>query len=131
VSRQTIYVANSIPNHGSFRKNHKLCTILKGCPNEKLEATSCCSECRDTVPEDDPLVAPRIRRLYPHLKLYSSSAEVVSEAAQILKQRDMLAEGSDFTDRYYASDMSDNFISMTDMLFADTDFKIKLLKLEE
>ncbi|MBR0307753.1 MAG: glutamate racemase [Mogibacterium sp.] len=78
-----------------------------------------------------PLVASRIRRLYPRLRLYSSSAEVVSEAAAILKERDMLAENSDFTDRYYASDMSDNFIAMTDMLFADTDFKIRLLKLEE
>ena len=43
----------------------------------------------------------------------------------------MLASGSEFTDRYYASDMSDNFIAMTDMLFRDTDFKIHLLKLEE
>ena len=55
----------------------------------------------------------------------------VEEAAEILKDRDMLASGSEFTDRYYASDMSDNFIAMTDMLFADTDFKIHLLKLEE
>lgn len=78
-----------------------------------------------------PLVAKHIRKLYPWLKLYSSSAEVVSEAAEILKKRDMLASGSEFTDRYYASDMSDNFIAMTDMLFADTDFKIHLLKLEE
>ena len=63
--------------------------------------------------------------------MYSSSAEVIREAAEILKEKDMLASGSEFTDRYYASDMSDNFIAMTDMLFADTDFKIHLLKLEE
>ena len=78
-----------------------------------------------------PLVSGHIRRLYPELKLYSSSAEVVSEAAKILRDRDMLASGSEFTDRYYASDMSENFIAMTDMLFADTDFKIRLLQLEE
>lgn len=78
-----------------------------------------------------PLVAKHIRNLYPQLHLYSSSAEVIREAAVILKERDMLASGSEFTDRYYASDMSDNFIAMTDMLFADTDFKIHLLKLEE
>ena len=56
---------------------------------------------------------------------------ITPEAAEILKEKDMLASGSEFTDRYYASDMSDNFIAMTDMLFADTDFKIHLLKLEE
>ena len=49
----------------------------------------------------------------------------------MLTDNDMLASGSEFTDRYYASDMSDNFIAMTDMLFRDTDFKIRLLKLEE
>jgi glutamate racemase len=78
-----------------------------------------------------PLVSMHIKKLYPQLHMYSSSAEVIREAAAILKERDMLAAGSEFTDRYYASDMSDNFIAMTDMLFADTDFKIHLLKLEE
>lgn len=78
-----------------------------------------------------PLVSGHIRSLYPNLRMYSSSAEVIREAAEIMKEKDMLASGSEFTDRYYASDMSDNFIAMTDMLFADTDFKIHLLKLEE
>ena len=78
-----------------------------------------------------PLVAGHIHKLYPGLTLYSSSAEVVHEAAKILRERDMLASGSEFKDRYYASDMSDNFIAMVDMLFKDTDFKIHLLMLEE
>ena len=78
-----------------------------------------------------PLVAKHIKKLYPELRLYSSSAEVVSEARRLLTEKDMLASGSEFTDRYYASDMSDNFIAMTDMLFRDTDFKIRLVKLEE
>ena len=78
-----------------------------------------------------PLLTKHFKKLYPDLRLYSSSAEVVREAAEILKEKNMLASGSEFTDRYYASDMSDNFIAMTDRLFADTDFKIHLLKLEE
>ena len=53
-----------------------------------------------------PLVAKHICSLYPNLRMYSSSAEVVREAAEVLKEKDMLA-------------------------FADTDFKIHLLKLEE
>ena len=55
----------------------------------------------------------------------------MKDAKDILSEKDMYAAGSEFTDRYYASDMSDNFIAMTDRLFADTDFKIHLLKLEE
>ncbi|MBO5270245.1 MAG: hypothetical protein J6B77_05635, partial [Clostridia bacterium] len=58
---EVYYVQNTRMEPYEFLDNapEQLCTILKGCPNEKLEATSCCSECRDTVPEDDPLVAPR------------------------------------------------------------------------
>lgn len=78
-----------------------------------------------------PLVAGHIRKLYPDLKLYSSSSEVVKVAKQIMEERDMLAQGSEFRDRYYASDMSDNFIAMVDTLIKDRDFKIHLLLLEE
>ena len=78
-----------------------------------------------------PLVAKHIRKLYPQLTLYSSSAEVVTEAKKLLSEKEMLAAGSEFKDRYYASDLSDNFIKMTDKLFEGTDFNIHLLKLEE
>jgi glutamate racemase len=78
-----------------------------------------------------PLISGHIRKLYPGIRLYSSSAEVISEAREILTGRDMLADGSELRDRYYASDLSENFIAMTDMLFAGTDFKIKFVKLED
>ena len=78
-----------------------------------------------------PLVAGCIHKLYPDIRLYSSSAEVINEARAILTERDMLAEGSELRDRYYASDLSENFIAMTDLLFSGTDFKIKFVKLED
>lgn len=78
-----------------------------------------------------PLISEQISRLYPGIRLYSSSAEVISEARVILAQRDMLARDSDLTDRFYASDLSDNFIAMTDLLFAGTDFRVKFKRLEE
>jgi glutamate racemase len=78
-----------------------------------------------------PLIAPHITRLYPGISLYNSSAEVIREARVILEQNDMLASGSEHTDRYYASDLSENFIAMTDKLFEGTDFKIKFVKLED
>lgn len=78
-----------------------------------------------------PIVSGMIKTLYPNLRLYSSSAEVVEQAEEILREKDMLASGSDFTDRYYASDLSENFINMTEKLFEGSDFKVRLLKLEE
>ena len=76
-----------------------------------------------------PLVTKRLSKLYPNLKLYNSSAEVVNEAAEILKEKDMFAAPNDMSDRYYASDVSDNFIAMTDLLCQDRDSKIKLVKM--
>lgn len=78
-----------------------------------------------------PLVAGHFHKLYPDITLYNSSAEVINEAARILEERDMLADKSDLKDRYYASDLSDNFIAMTDYLCRDRDSKIKLVKLEK
>ncbi len=78
-----------------------------------------------------PLVAGHIRKLYPELNLYNSSAEVVRELKDYLVENDMLAEPNDRQDRYYASDLSDNFIAMTDILFKDRDSKIKLVKFED
>lgn len=78
-----------------------------------------------------PIVSGELKKLYPDIRLYSSSAEVVEQAREIMQERDMLAAGSEFTDRYYASDLSENFINLTDKLFDGTDFKVHLLKLEE
>lgn len=78
-----------------------------------------------------PLIAPTIRRLYPSLTLYNSSAEVIAEVERILRERDLLAGENDFPDRFYASDLSDNFLRMTERLFEGGDARIKLKKLEE
>ena len=78
-----------------------------------------------------PIVSAQLKKLYPDINLYSSSAEVVEQAKEILQRKDMLATASEFTDRYYASDLSENFINMTEKLFEGTDFKVRLLKLEE
>lgn len=78
-----------------------------------------------------PLIAPNINRLYPELRLYNSSAEVIRDVVEILTERDILAEENDFPDRFYASDLSENFIRMTDTLFEGYDTKIKLKKLDD
>lgn len=77
-----------------------------------------------------PLIAHRIKKLYPQMEFYSSSEEVIKEAKVILEERDALAEENDMPDRYYASDLSDNFMRMTDALTGRKDARIKLKKLE-
>ena len=77
-----------------------------------------------------PLIAHRIKKLYPEMEFYSSSEEVIKEAKVILEERDALAEENDMPDRYYASDLSDNFMRMTDALTGRKDARIKLKKLE-
>ncbi|MCQ2567552.1 MAG: glutamate racemase [Mogibacterium sp.] len=78
-----------------------------------------------------PLLIKTFDKLYPGIKLYSSSAEVINEAAEILKDKAMMAGPNDYQDRYYASDLSDNFITMTELLFRDRDSRISLKKLGE
>lgn len=77
-----------------------------------------------------PLIAHRMHSIYPKLEFYSSSREVILEAESLLKERDQLAVENQMVDRYYASDLSDNFLRMTDMLIGNNDAKIKLKKLE-
>lgn len=78
-----------------------------------------------------PLLTKTFKKLYPNISLYNSSAEVINEATEILKENEMLAGESDLQDRYYASDLSDNFIAMTELLCKDRDSKIKLVKFED
>lgn len=78
-----------------------------------------------------PLISGHFKKLYPDIKLYNSSAEVIRKAGNYLKEHDMQAVQSDLQDRYYASDLSENFIAMTELLFAGRDSKIKLKVLKD
>jgi glutamate racemase len=78
-----------------------------------------------------PLIAPNIRKLYPGLKLYSSSEEVIMEAASLLREKDQLAGPNEFPDRFYASDLSENFLKMTETISEGCEKKIKLKKIGE
>ena len=63
-----------------------------------------------------PLIRETILRLYPMLRIINPSEEVVSTIKYVLKEKDMEASGSDFTNTYYASDLSENFLNMIDRI---------------
>ena len=68
-----------------------------------------------------PLIQENISRIYPRLKIINPSSVVIGEIKRILAARDALAQGSDFTNVFYASDLSENFINMINHIFEDVD----------
>ena len=60
-----------------------------------------------------PLISDNIKKLYPNIRLISSSKEVAIAAEIELTERNMLAEGSNKKENiFYASDLSENFVNM-------------------
>ena len=57
---------------------------------------------------------------------------VIGQIDRILTARDMHAEDSDFTNVFYASDLSENFLNMIDHIFADVeeDKKVKFMNFD-
>lgn len=68
-----------------------------------------------------PLIQKNISRIYPQLQIINPSSVVIGQIDRILTARDMHAEDSDFTNVFYASDLSENFVNMIDHIFADVD----------
>lgn len=76
-----------------FIKEHDIDTLVLGCTHY-------------------PLLTENLHRLYPDMKLISSSKEVATAVQIELTKRDMLAETREGENVFYASDLSENFIQM-------------------
>ena len=72
------------------------------------------------------LIRNHIARLYPNLKIVNPSSIVVNRIAQVLEERDMFASGSDLTNVFYASDLSENYLRMIDHTFENKEDKEKI-----
>lgn len=59
-----------------------------------------------------PLIADNIARLYPGVRMFSSSEEVATAVRMELESRGMLAEEPGRESTFYASDLSENFVNM-------------------
>jgi len=80
-----------------FMKENSIDTLVLGCTHYQL-------------------IRRPIEEIYPGVRIISSSEEVVKEIGSILAEKDMLAEKNDEENVFYASDLSDNFINMINML---------------
>lgn len=85
-----------------FVKENQLDTIILGCTHY-------------------PLIQENISRIYPGLRIINPSSIVIGQIDRILTAREMHAENSDFTNVFYASDLSENFLNMIDHIFEDVD----------
>ncbi len=90
-----------------FVKANSLDTIILGCTHY-------------------PLIKRNIERLYPSLNIINPSSIVIDRIEKELEERDLFASGSDFTNVFYASDLSENFINMIDHIFADEEEEKKV-----
>lgn len=73
-----------------------------------------------------PLIKKNIERIYPNLHIINPSQIIVSNIENILCEKDMLAEKSDFENVFYASDLSENFINMIDHIFENEQEEAKV-----
>ena len=76
-----------------FIKEHDINTLVLGCTHY-------------------PLLTENLKRLYPDIKLISSSKEVAIAVQIELTKRNMLADENEHENIFYASDLSENFINM-------------------
>ena len=81
-----------------------------------------------------PLLSAAMKRLYPGIRLISSSREVAVAVQMELEKRQILASPeSDLHHVFYASDLSDNFIQMIQRILSrhesDLDIQFKNLEL--
>lgn len=96
-----------------FVKDNELDTVILGCTHY-------------------PLIKKNLERLYPDLRIINPSDIVVNRVEEILAEGDMFADGSDFRNVFYASDLSENFLNMIDHIFEEEadDAKVKFLNFD-
>lgn len=96
-----------------FVKSNSLDTIILGCTHY-------------------PLIKKNIERIYPHLDIINPSQIVINRIREVLEEKDAFAHNADFTNVFYASDLSENFINMIDHIFKDEDEdkKVKFLNFD-
>lgn len=96
-----------------FVKENSLDTIILGCTHY-------------------PLIKKNIERIYPGLTIVNPSQIVINRIREVLEEKDAFALDADFTNVFYASDLSENFLNMIDHIFEDEDEdkKVKFLNFD-
>ena len=73
-----------------------------------------------------PIVAENIHRLYPDLRLISSSREIATAVSIELKNRNLEADEKTGENVFYASDISDSFVNMIQLILGEDREKLNI-----
>ncbi|MGN1334805.1 MAG: glutamate racemase [Anaerovoracaceae bacterium] len=73
-----------------------------------------------------PLIEDEIRRTYPKLHIINPSRIVAQEVKEYLSDNNMLASESNGKSYFYASDLSDEFFEMTNLILKGKDIHVEL-----
>ena len=73
-----------------------------------------------------PIVAENIHRLYPDLRLISSSREIATAVSIELKNRNLEADEKTGENVFYASDISDSFVNMIQLNLGEDREKLNI-----
>lgn len=71
-----------------------------------------------------PLIKKNISKLYPDIRIINPSAEMFTSIDETLKKMDIYAEKPTTENIFYASDLSENFISMINRIFNETGYTV-------
>ncbi|MDR0885751.1 MAG: glutamate racemase [Clostridiales Family XIII bacterium] len=71
-----------------------------------------------------PLIKKNIASIYPFLRILNPSEIIIDSIRDILTEHDRLAAPHEKINNFYASDLSDNFVSMIDRIFDGTSYTV-------
>ena len=71
-----------------------------------------------------PLIRENILKIYPHLKIIDPSEEILQSIDDTMAENNMYAEKNSFENKFYASDLSENFVNMIKKIFSKSDIEI-------
>lgn len=72
-----------------------------------------------------PLIRKNIEKIYPDLKIIDPSEIVISTIIEQLELNNLIADVPNYENKFYASDLSENFINMIDRIFENSALKVK------
>jgi len=89
----------------SFLKENNIDTLILGCTHY-------------------PLILENITRLYPSLRIFDPSAEMLESVRDALDKNGLAADGQKQGHTFYASDLSENFINMIDLIVSGKGYPV-------
>jgi len=89
----------------SFLKENDIDTLILGCTHY-------------------PLILENITRLYPSLRIVDPSAEMLESVRDALDKNGLAASGQKHGHTFYASDLSENFINMIDLIVSGKGYPV-------